>query len=255
MDHVSSILIGSVHDECSEADLFQIRALEWLSFDPSQSSSYLNFSNLLIRRFLVNGKVHCVKRIIEYVSLNQSMDDTMSMMIKERHEYETLVASLEHHDQWINLFNRNPERLKSNLVMVTPTAEWKQELKDLTETTVDLFSKLLAGTIFGTEFDSSIVDPGKLEELKIMRSLYIPELVMWLHHLLLSTHDIHPHYLEASMDLANLVAGSVGNGLFEAFIQAGKLDLFLRAMRDSSLVALGQKTLPWYTHHSLANCL
>jgi hypothetical protein len=49
---VKSVFISNVTDPVSPTDAIQIRAIEWLTFDPSQRADALRFSNAIIRRFL-----------------------------------------------------------------------------------------------------------------------------------------------------------------------------------------------------------
>lgn len=78
-----------------------------------------------------------------------------------------------------------------------------------------------------------------------IRAIYVPELILWLHNILLETRQFLPENLERCLDLANLVAGVDGSQLYEEFIRSNKLEKFLREIRKSSTLALAAGNAPW----------
>jgi len=84
-------------------------------------------------------------------------------------------------------------------------------------------------------------------ELQRIRQIYIPELILRLHNLLISNSKHFPQYVETALDLTKVVAKDE-NALYADFFtpdngragSAWKLELYLDKIREASLMLLAR---------------
>ncbi|KAH6599616.1 hypothetical protein BASA50_002958 [Batrachochytrium salamandrivorans] len=244
---VPVISLCSTQDAVPESDYILIRALEWLEMDESQIEEKLDHANLLVRRFLIQGHVQSVYRLIQEVGLTSesfrvlmARNPRLHTLGAEWMQNQSLVESLDNQAQWSFVFFQKKPSTKEDKYSYK-LLEWTGKVKVVTADTIRKMRVLLenySSPEYLDQFES--VSPQRSLEMEIVRGIYVPELVMWMHQILFMTRDIIPGNLRLSLDLANLVAGSGHDGLYEQFKRANKLGLFLRAMRESTLAMLSQ---------------
>ena len=202
---VPSVFLCGVDDVVPDADAVQIRALEWLVFDDGQFEDFLDHANLLIRRLLIMGHVQSVKLLLDTFPIDPNAPHLpsagnvgrLATLIRERVQYDLLIQCFCLHTQWTCLFYR--DKPKTDKKPSHKTLDWSLKVKNSTLELVRRFELLLGGDIFGTleEAEAELPDgfaPQRNLELSILRSVYLPELVMWLHQVLFQTREIIPRY-------------------------------------------------------------
>ncbi|EGF81935.1 hypothetical protein BATDEDRAFT_23684 [Batrachochytrium dendrobatidis JAM81] len=244
---VPLVTLCGTADTVPESDLLLIRALEWLDMDDMQLEDRLDHANLLARHFLIQGHVQSVYRLVQDIGL--PIENFRVLMAKnaklfklgtEWLQNQSLVECLSNQAKWSFLFFQQKPQVKDDKP-THKTLEWQGKVKSLTTDTVKKMRVLLenfSAPDYLDEFDS--VASQRTLEMEIIKGIYVPELVMWMHQILIQTHRIIPGNLEQSLELANLVAGLDHDGLYEQFKRSNKLGLFMRAMRESALLLLSQ---------------
>lgn len=172
-------LITSVSGTVSRSDLIQIRTLEWLAFEPEQALDLLQYSNFLIRLFLLHGRIHAVKDIIKRYPVPGATDE-LEHSLEERVQYSNLVDCFSSYDSWTNIYKTKPKEEGGALV------RWKVDIEKHTQRTVELFENLLGGDVFGIAFE------GTGSEFEMIRQIYIPDIILLQHSILFQTIYLCP---------------------------------------------------------------
>eukprot|EP00842_Homolaphlyctis_polyrhiza_P000166 jgi/Hompol1/114/HPOL_005227-RA len=251
-EEVPSVMIDGTEDPVPDPDWLQIHAIEWILIPDTLEETKLEYINHLLRRFFIAGRIQSVKALLDnyYVSpdymatLKQKLDrPRMDAILSERIIFQHLVECFAIQAHWRDHFHK--QRPPGDDRQTQKMLEWTNRLKTITAETVEKMETLLTtqsleSLIQNCQPNPSISPQHELE-LRIMASIYTPEIVLGLHRILYETRTYIPSNLERSLELANLVAGAKGDGLYEEMKRSNKLGVFMRCMRESALAILGQK--------------
>lgn len=141
-------LIGTI----SALDEKKISALEWLTFQTEQCSDLLWFSNALIRNFLGENKVECIRRI--FVRYSKCIPQNLMQRIQDRYGskehipakvecslseyacYVLYIDALDSYNDWTRLYHnkpKEPETLNPNAPFTERMANEHQHKTYLSE--------------------------------------------------------------------------------------------------------------------------
>ncbi|XP_055373682.1 nuclear pore complex protein Nup107 [Condylostylus longicornis] len=261
--------------EISEVDEVKISALEWLTFYPQQRGELLYQANAVIRNFLAEGKIECVRKAIKMIP-NDSIDQTVSncgtkegllrreeCSIKEYLCHQTYLAAIDGFNDWMHLYHnrpKEPQSIKSNATFTekmamehkeqtfrAEMARWNLNLQEQSRVTRDLLFNVLLfpdkGWLVDPDSDKlppEILDEWQLREVQLenLRKLCIPEIVLLLIKVLHSTGE----YADC-VKLVDEIA-SEHRQLYKVYPKH-KLAELLAKVAESSLALMNEKLDPW----------
>ena len=117
-DSPNAMFISLIAEPLAVEDLKAIRALEFFYFDPTQRCDLLIYSNILVRKFYLLGRIHCVSQILIafpnscITSLSQSERQEMNDHVLEHYGYLAIHECLNIESQWTSLYSQNPQHKK-----------------------------------------------------------------------------------------------------------------------------------------------
>ncbi|OCH90763.1 nuclear pore protein 84/107 [Obba rivulosa] len=217
----------------SKDELLLIRSIEWTVFYEATYSTALEQANVILRYFLARGRVRVA----------QSVLDMLPSALGRLREPEDRATEYMHYRQFFNVWDIL-ERVVECTALEVPhmskeaRAEWLEEYKTLLEQAHEQVVKLLTTEWLVSDVEESGGDRRRLELIRT-RQIYIPELVIRLHSLLVASRSKIPENLKHALQLANVVADSRYK-LYEDFInQDGRrLGDYLGAVRQAILAGL-----------------
>ncbi|TPX32898.1 hypothetical protein SmJEL517_g04044 [Synchytrium microbalum] len=252
----TSVAISELSVPLSEVDAVMIRALEWVAFEEQQRQDLVTYCNILLRRFLIHGRMNAAKSSMRSVPLHfiprewiprtelggggrdaNKPRTAVESIADEYVKYMNLLDVYALYAEWVMEFNRLPVRAESADVDLA---------NYLRRATTDLETKIeaLLDSDWFDEEDMKDKSDDVKTEFRILRDLYIPEVVFILHRILFETRDIQPGNLDKSLRIAETVARR--DGPWKEMQRANKLDKFMQMLRNSALQALnGQTATPW----------
>jgi hypothetical protein len=122
---VDSIIISAIDEPLSKDETIQVRALEWLSFDPIQRQDALFKCNRLMRAFLRRGKVNAAQKVVlafpdlfnnswlrsvygEDAIVEDEHQLAIKAAVREQLDYRLLIKCIEGRNAWLEMFKTNP---------------------------------------------------------------------------------------------------------------------------------------------------
>ncbi|XP_013100410.2 nuclear pore complex protein Nup107 [Stomoxys calcitrans] len=264
------------HGDISKFDEYKIKSLEWLTFLPSQRGELLWQGNAMIRCFLAENKLECVRAVYDIipqdslshiVNIYGSKDNfpcREDCSIKEYLGYKVYLAAIDSFNEWSRLYHNRPkepqlvnaganftERMASEHKEQVYRAElnrWNVSLEEQAKLCRDsLFNVLLfpeKGWLIDpdTPKDPADISPLIWENRQIqldkIRSICIPEITLLLHKVLHLSEDY-----QGCVKLADEIA-SENRELYKVYTKH-KLAELLSKLAESSLELLNKKLDPW----------
>jgi nuclear pore complex protein Nup107 len=213
------------------------RSIEWF-YSYSMHEDAIAASIVIIRRFLLNGKLDALKKFAQgknfkklikdydaYIQNRELSDNEYVANISEESkqefmEYSALVEGLNLIDEWKTFDKLNG---KSSLI----------------DTSIEKSSKTLRKLIFNwfkelIKMSSSDDERTMFEEF---RSNYIPYLIIELLQIYQKAKDNDWKYIRYAFNLINDVANDKQNDFLKCFLQCGRLQEFLVKAGEISVVA------------------
>ena len=161
-------------------------------------------------------------------------EGTLSDDAREFLDYQGLFGTLEKHTRWLETWSRKPLESATKLEITAYNDTISALVDELHEATIDLLTSDWLSS------DDESAPPRKQTEIKNVRRIYVPELVLRLHTTLAETVDTQPTSLPRALHLAQVVADEK-HRVYVEFItdERNRLGDYLRLVRDVSLKALG----------------
>lgn len=233
-----------------------VRAIDWLTFDPSTYADAITQSNALTRLFLSTGRLHAAKVLRDRMpsevlssvdSLAISMDQNM-----ERSAWDTFFTALEAHVGYKHFWTTRPTDVvrpndaggaRAGGLSKLERMNWIKALSQVVEQARDLDLILLErdwlkiplnGTGGGLETER------RARELFDIRQTYIPEIVFRLHDMLVETWSVIATNLNMALRLSEIVADE-RHKIYLEFIQSNSENLlqdYLLRVREACLLVL-----------------
>ncbi|KAK3808490.1 MAG: nuclear pore protein 84/107 [Benniella sp.] len=236
----------SITTPITEQEKANIRALEWLSFEPSHYEECLHRSNYLTRKYLLQGRLNTA------LALYKSLPSDISQHDLHEHAPSSLSISHEHlfyRDLFKSrlMFEEAKDALRSEPAKGAPQFEysdWELETKNrVSKAIVEIESLLQSRWLFDCILPGDTV---RNQELKRLRQIYISELVMNLHTLYYESRVLIPGNLSKSVDISNLVASeAAGAPLYKELQDNERLNEFLDHIRLSSIELIREGRSPF----------
>ncbi|KAI5120989.1 hypothetical protein M0805_000450 [Coniferiporia weirii] len=224
----------------SDMEWFLIRSIEWTTFMEQTYRDALEQANAIFRYFLGCGKVQAARALLTLLPAQLKLVSAEGEFAG-MHSTE-FVHYLQFFAIW-DLFERISEVQLDEASRTTKGAKesWLNGYKILLDETREKIVELLTTEWLVNEEE---VSRGKSHDqrritLVRIRQIYIPELVIRLHALLVGSGDRLTENLRHALDLTNIVADS-RYGLYEDFLSEGatRLHDYLRAVRQAVLRSL-----------------
>ncbi|KAI8050910.1 nuclear pore protein 84/107 [Syncephalis plumigaleata] len=247
-----TVNLALIHSAIEENDQEQIRALEWLFFEPSQSRDAIIQASHLARRFLVLGKLNAVKVLLDSIpndiraahSADQVIDqtDALSVAVREITGYTNLCLFEEKFAEWA-LYTKESRAVGSN----KSEYELLVKLRTLVNDMETLANQLLITTWLVLDIEESQMDPyspsaeQRRQECGKVRERYLTELTIQLFMILYESESILPGSMQKSLNLSHLVA-NVEYGLYTEFVRAGRMAELLELLRRSAVALSSSNT-------------
>ncbi|CEH16901.1 Nuclear pore complex, rNup107 component (sc Nup84) [Ceraceosorus bombacis] len=245
----------------SEEEICLIRAIDWLTYDESTSEDVILQSNLLLRLFLVSGKVNAARQVLEHVpehALFVLDDAQVAEDEKTEHlHWKTFFEAYEAHVRFSEVWNKRTTTMGSDHARQTSRHAFVHALYEIVEMAQEKMEEVLQ--MDWLKIQVVLVDvqaERRALELTRIRKIYIPELIFRLHFMLLDSSEFIPGNLAIALNLPNLVADEKhklyldfismhGNSLkqYLAFVRQAHLESFDRLGTDSFKAAASAPTL------------
>ncbi|KAE8229767.1 hypothetical protein CF326_g5257 [Tilletia indica] len=255
-----------------------LHALEWLTFAEETYGNAVLRCNQLIRYFLASGRLAAARQavsrlpsvvLVQLSSLvvysdeedHTAFDASMREDGVEGERQNVSAAKLQHVEQleclsWGNLFDAldayqryadvAAER-ERHMSSASKRTEFTNDLRNVINDAESAIKVVLEGDWLRFELDGEEPEnyTARLVEYKRIRQLFVPELVLSLHHMLIDSRDLLPDTLARALVLPNLVADG-SHALWRDFIS--RADDEVDEDPEASVRPDGQKTnrLPEY---------
>ncbi|KAL1757022.1 nuclear pore protein 84/107 [Schizophyllum commune] len=218
----------------SDEELLLARSIEWTTFMDATFPSALEHANLILRRFLAGGRITLARSLMEQLPVELANIRTP----------EERATEYMHYMRFLKLWDLL-ERCAAAAALETPDMgrdarkAWLTDYKALLDQAWEEVVHLL------TVMEWLVVDveaPGgdaRRRELIRIRQTYIPDLVMRIHTLMLSSRQHVPGNLKRALSLANIVADSRYK-VYDDFVneEGRRLSDYLKMVRDAAIAGL-----------------
>ncbi|THU96793.1 hypothetical protein K435DRAFT_754578 [Dendrothele bispora CBS 962.96] len=217
----------------TDAETFLLRSIEWTVFSETTHDRALEQGNHILRYFLASGRIQ----------LGQKALSMLPPELSSISEPEEQATEFLHYRQFFTIWE-TLERITEcqalevpNMNRETRTA-WLADYKLLIDQARDQITKLLTSEWLVADVEQTGGDARRRALIRI-RQIYVPELIIRLHFILLNSRHRFPENLKTAMKLANIVADSRYK-LYEDFVnQTGRrLGDYLEAVRQGMLAGL-----------------
>ncbi|WVN84934.1 uncharacterized protein L203_100071 [Cryptococcus depauperatus CBS 7841] len=211
----------------TDRDVQLIRSVEWLTFLPETIEDALIRTNQLIRHFLCKGQCNAAQSLL--LSLPSLVESVSSISSSTSHlleldSYHRLFNIFNLHDQLADIVSQRPLPTASKLTFHAWQKDVQNGVDTLWTTTLGLVEQ------HWLELDASKPSKPELGEdendrqvhLKIIRHIFIPDLVFRLHAALVHHAEMFPDMLQKALELASVVADE-NYRVFEGFLPVSML--------------------------------
>ncbi|TFY66386.1 hypothetical protein EVG20_g4703 [Dentipellis fragilis] len=227
IDQVLTAVPGAEPD----ADALLLRSIEWTTFLETTYDTALEQANVILRHFLAEGRAHVGEQLL----------DSLPPELAAINDPEELATEYLHYRQFFSAWALLA-RVVECAALETPHMSretrqaWLKDYKGLITQTGESIVKLL--TTDWLILDDNTGDR-RAHELTRVRQIYIPELILRLHTVLIESRDKIPENVKHALDLVNIVADSRYK-LYEDFTERDgrKLEDYLAAVREAVLAGL-----------------
>ncbi|KZT51988.1 nuclear pore protein 84/107 [Calocera cornea HHB12733] len=223
----------------SQAEGSLINAVDWLLFDKSTFGPALTHANALLRWFLLNGRLHAATQLVKRLPLDiqrpQREGAPIDYESAEQFQLRNFVGCLEALERCKHFEDRT-NLAKSRLAKADRQRSYSSAVSDARDLTLDILTMRWLEVL---KDDPAL--PERPRQVRRLRQLYIPELVMRLHRVLYQARDEVSEALRWTFDLSNTVADGRYE-LAETFLtgdhESNKLIGYLAGMRDVGMNVL-----------------
>jgi len=223
----------------SQAEGALINAMDWLLFEKSTYGPALTHANALLRWFLLNGRLHAARQLVKRlpVEIQRPVREGAPVDYEsvEQLQLRNFVVCLEVLDN-CKEFENKANLAKSRLAKADRQRSYSAAVTDARDLSIQILTE---DWLEALKDDPAL--PERPRQVRRLRQLYIPELVMRLHNVLYQAKDDIAEALQWTFDLANIVADG-RHKLAETFLttdqESNKLITYLAGMRDVGMSVL-----------------
>ncbi|ODN81544.1 hypothetical protein L202_01963 [Cryptococcus amylolentus CBS 6039] len=243
----------------TERDVGLIRSIEWLTFIGETGEDVVVRGNQLVRFFLSQGQANAAQSLL--LSL-----PSLSQEIASAAHLRTHLLELASYNRLFTLFTSYTSLSDVILRKPLPTAgkvqvhSWRKDVGEAVEEvwkgTVGLVEDgwlELPHAETDDEEDEGEVEKERQRQLKLIRHIFIPDLILRLHSTLIAQSFLFPTYLQKALQLATIVADAKYR-VYEGFLplsaisrgagagvgreKVPRLEVYLDKVREVALEAL-----------------
>ncbi|KZP13590.1 hypothetical protein FIBSPDRAFT_797582 [Athelia psychrophila] len=226
--------IISLQPPASDAEKLLLRSIEWTTFLEGTHDTALEQSNVILRYFLGSGRIQVAQLLLQMLPLE----------LASISEPEETATEYLHYRQFFNIWETlarvvECQALEVQVMSKDTKAAWLKDYVGLVDEAYEQITKLLTSEWLVNDTETPAGDRRRRDLIRI-RQIYIPELVIRLHLLLVSARHIPGHaYLKRALELVNIVADSRYR-VYDDFVdqEGRKLGDYLAAVRDAILGGL-----------------
>ncbi|KAG6828732.1 hypothetical protein H0H92_006920 [Tricholoma furcatifolium] len=214
-------------------ELLLLRSIEWTTFMDSTYATALEQANVILRYFLGSGRVSLAKLLLDVLPPELAAIAEPEELATEYLHYRQFFTIWETLDRVVECQAREVARMNRETRL-----SWLSDYRGIIDQAHDQITKLLESEWLVTDVEA----PGgnrRRRELIRVRQIYVPELIIRLHSLLVGSRHHIKENLRRALELANVVADSRYK-LYEDFVnQDGRrLGDYLGAVRQAVLAGL-----------------
>ncbi|KAI0086032.1 nuclear pore protein 84/107 [Irpex rosettiformis] len=226
-------VVSAPQPGASDEELLLVRSIEWTTFMDSTYDTALEQAVVILRYLLGGGRLKVAKSLLEVLPTElASIREPEERSVEYMHYRQFFMV-------WETL-NRVVETQALEVPQMTKEtrAAWLSDYKTLVQQAREQVIRLLTTDWLVTDADRA-EDDRRLHDLLRIRQIFIPELILRLHTLLLESRWRIPENLQHTLDLANIVADSRYR-LYDDFanVPQRKLSDYLLAVRQAILGGL-----------------
>ncbi|WWC64631.1 uncharacterized protein I303_107242 [Kwoniella dejecticola CBS 10117] len=250
----------------SERDVHLIRSIEWLTMMPETLGEALIKANDVARYFLALGQANAAQSLIQslpssLVDLLKTLEEDPENNVVEYRAYLNLFGIFRSYEAVSDLEMRKPKDTSTKLEKHNYNKAVLAAVENVWSKTIGLLVPSM--TLFEGAEEEEEEEEGWLRfrvskkfengskrksELSKIRKLFVPDLILQLHQLLITKSDTFPELLDKALELITIVAKE-DNHLYEEFFSsssasksgadgAGKLIVYLEKVREVGMLAL-----------------
>ncbi|KAI0653097.1 nuclear pore protein 84/107 [Cubamyces menziesii] len=226
--------ISAMEPPPSEAEWLLVRSIEWTTFLDSTYDTALEQANVILRYFLGHGRVQVAKILLDMLPPDLG---TLRDPEEEATEYM-------HYRQFFGVWDAlarvvECEALEQPQMNKETRAAWLDDYKTLIEQAREQVVKLLTTDWLVSDAETRPSNAKRHRDLVRIRQIYIPELILRLHTILVASRGRVPENLKHALSLVNVVADSRYRLYDDFSAQAGRrLGDYLGAVRQAVLAGL-----------------
>ncbi|KAF8900838.1 nuclear pore protein 84/107 [Gymnopilus junonius] len=231
----------------NDAEMLLLRSIEWTTFMPQTYQNALEHATVILRYFLGAGRIQAAQNLLDLLPPElASIDDPEEIATEYLHYRQFFLI-------WDSISQVTEWQAQEGLMTQGPGATreakqvWLAEYRNLIDQAHDKILRLLT-TEWLTADDFELSDPKthsqiameqRANELGRIRQIFVPELVLRLHHLLYSSRRLIPENLKRALELANVVADARYNIYNDFTNKSGRtLPEYLLMIRRAVLAGL-----------------
>ncbi|KAH9971849.1 nuclear pore protein 84/107 [Lactifluus volemus] len=216
-----------------EAEMLLVRSIEWTVVEAETSDTALEQANVILRYLLARGRVNVARVLLDLLPPELAAISTPEERAAEYLDYRQFFIA------WETLERvKECQTLEASQMSRDSRTTWLRDYGNLVSSGHEQILKLLTTDWLVPDAEIPATDR-RSRELTRIRQLFIPELILRLHTLLLSSRTHIPDNVRHALSLANTVADS-RYMLFTEFAgeNGRRLKEYLAAVRTAMLAGL-----------------
>ncbi|KAL1412723.1 Nucleoporin nup84 [Vanrija albida] len=234
--------ITSFSASLTDRDVQLIRSIEWLTMVPETLAEALLRSNDVARYFLALGQANAAQALLktlpDFSALDADADADHDGQLVEHTDYRKLLATFAVHDLIEEVQSRTPKATATKVEQLN----WRKRLFSVIEQVNSDTRDLLISDWLNFPVQSrSTYSTQRRKELRRIRQIFIPDLVLRLHAQLMDNKQLFPQLLQTAIDMTKLVADEEHKVYVEFLGQDNKpyrLVAYLDRVREASMAVL-----------------
>ncbi|KAI0048451.1 nuclear pore protein 84/107 [Auriscalpium vulgare] len=226
-------VLSAMQGPPTDAETLLLRSIEWTTFLDGTADYALEQANVILRYFLARGRVRVARLLLDMLPAELASIDEPEDRVTEYLHYRQFFVIWDTLDRVVEC-----QALEAPQMTRDTRTAWLKDYQGLVEQARDQIVKLLT-TDWLIPGGENTGGDRRLRELTRVRQLYIPELILRLHVLLLSSRTKIPANTKHALELANVVADSRYR-LYEDFTgpNGRRLSEYIGAVRHAVLAGL-----------------
>ncbi|KAG8724644.1 Nucleoporin nup84 [Ceratobasidium sp. 395] len=223
---------AGMDDEPTPTELRLVRSVQWLLFNEETWQTAIHQSNAVLRYMLGMGRLSAARILIK------SLPDSLASSSTDGGE---LLGYIKFFGVWDSIKDIANTRARDPGLDGTKAEKraWEKEYK----AALDEYYEATVQVLITYWLELEYADPNERKRERVeqsrIRQIYVPEMILQLHHALYMSRDIFPANLRRALQLPNIVADA-RYGLFKDFISASgnRMPEYLRCVREASIAVL-----------------